>query len=120
MKRRWLSLAVVVAALLAVVPRAGADPGSWAELGEILFWLGRIDSALRGINETVDDLRERYFLVYPQQVIERIQTFFEPVDSIKEEVEKLACNWQFTPRVEALHLALFKGGSFCRKEWQLL
>ena len=119
MRRGWVAAAALATVLL-VAPRAGADPGSWAELAKIIFWLERVDSALRGINDIVDDMKERYFLVYPQQVIRHIETLFEPVDSIKEEIERLACNWRFTPRVELLHRALFQGGSFCRSEWQLL
>jgi len=42
------------------------------------------------------------------------------VDSIKREVETLACTWRFTPRVNRLRLALFGGGSFCRSDWNLV
>src|SRR5262249_96385 len=44
----------------------------------------------------------------------------EPVRSIKDEVDQLACGWKFTPRVERLRLALFAGRSFCRSDWNLL
>jgi len=52
--------------------------------------------------------------------LRKIETVFEPVDSIKREVEKLACTWKFTPRVDRLRLALFGGGSFCRSDWNLV
>lgn len=119
MRRRWLAgLAVVV--LLLGSSRVSADPSNWAQLTQILLWLERIDSTLRDINDVSDKVKDKLFLVYPENVLRTIETFFEPVDSIKREVEKLACPWRFTPRVDRLRLALFAGGSFCRSDWNLV
>src|SRR5687768_5032341 len=112
--------ALVVALLLLGSSRVRADPGSWGELAQIIIWLKQIDSTLNHINGVVEDIRGHFAKVYPDAAVRRILTFFEPVDSIKEELEKLACNWRFTPRVERLRFALFDKGSFCRNDWNLL
>jgi hypothetical protein len=119
MRRRWLA-ALVVSLLLLGTSGASADPTNWPQLAQIVLWLQRIDSTLANINGVVEDIRDKFARVYPDRAVREIQTFFEPVDSIKDEIEKLACNWRFTPRVEKLRLALFSGGSFCRTEWNLL
>jgi hypothetical protein len=119
MKRRWLA-GLVVAVFLFGSSGASADPSNWAQLGQIILWLQRIDATLRDINEVVDGVREKLFIVYPAGALRHIETFFEPVDSIKAEVEKLACAWRFTPRVDRLRLALYGGGSFCRADWNVV
>jgi hypothetical protein len=119
MKRRWLA-GLVVAVLLFGSSGASADPSNWAQLGQIILWLQRIDHTLRDINDLVDSVKEKLFIVYPEGALRRIETFFEPVDSVKREVEKLACTWKFTPRVDRLRLALYGGGSFCRNDWNIV
>jgi hypothetical protein len=119
MRTRWLA-ALVVSLFLLGTSGASADPTNWAQLAKIVLWLERIDATLANINGVVEDMKEKFRKVYPDRAVRQIETFFEPVDSIKAEVEKLACNWRFTPRVEKLRLALFSGGSFCRSEWNLL
>ena len=119
MKRRWIG-GLVVAALLIGSAGASADPANWGQLTQIVLWLERIDQTLRSINDAVDGIKHKVADVYPDGALRTIDTLFEPVDSIKQEVEKLACNWRFTPRVEKLRTALFGGGSFCRSDWDLL
>lgn len=119
MRRRWLA-GLVVAVLLLGSSGASADPSNWAQLGQIILWLQRIDQTLRDINDIVDSVKEKLSIVYPNGALRQIETFFEPVDSIKREVEKLACSWKFTPRVNRLRLALFGGGSFCRSDWNVV
>jgi len=119
MRRRWLA-GLVVAVLLLGSSGASADPSNWAQLGQIILWLQRIDQTLRDINDIVDSVKEKLLIVYPNGALRQIETFFEPVDSIKREVEKLACSWKFTPRVNRLRLALFGGGSFCRSDWNVV
>jgi hypothetical protein len=119
MKRRWLA-GLVVAVLLFGSSGASADPSNWAQLGQIIMWLQRIDQTLRDINDLVDSVKEKLLIVYPDGALRQIETFFEPVDSIKREVEKLACTWRFTPRVDRLRLALYGGGSFCRDDWNIV
>jgi len=119
MRRRSL-VALAIAAVLMGTSTASADPGSWAQLVQIIAWLRQIDSTLENINGVAEDIRHKLGVVYPGRALQRIETFFEPVDSIKEEIDKLACNWRFTPRVERLRLGLFGGGSFCRSDWNLL
>jgi hypothetical protein len=119
MKRRVLA-ALVVGAMLFGSSTASADPTNWGQLGQIVLWLQRIDGTLRDINALVEDVKNKMQAVYPDAAVRQIRTFFEPVDSIKDELEKLACNWRFTPRVEKLRLALFGEGSFCRSDWNLL
>src|SRR5512138_1950962 len=119
MKRRFL--VVVVAFVLLLRPEiSSADPGSWAALGQIIAWLQQMDQTLQEMNSRVEGIRTKLADVYPRDVLQAIQIVLEPVDSIKAEVEKLACNWRFTPRVEQLRLALFQGGSFCRRDWNAL
>ncbi len=119
MRRRWLA-GLVVAVLLLESSGASADPSNWAHLAQIILWLQQIDQTLRDINGVVDDIRQRLFNVYPEAAVRKIETVFEPVDSIRKEVEKLACSWRFTPRVNKLRFALFGGGSFCRSDWNLV
>ena len=119
MRGRGLA-AVAVAMLIVGSSQASADPSNWAQLTRILLWLERIDGTLRDINDVTDKVKDKLFIVYPENVLRTIETFFEPVDSIKAEVEKLACPWRFTPRVDRLRLALFGGGSFCRSDWNLV
>ena len=119
MRRRWFA-GLVVAVLLLGSSGASADPSNWAHLAQIILWLQQIDQTLRDINGLVDDVRQRLSYVYPAAALRRIETVFEPVDSIKKEVEKLVCTWRFTPRVNRLRLALFGGGSFCRSDWNLV
>jgi hypothetical protein len=117
---RRLTAALVVALLLLGSSGVRADPGSWTELAQIILWLKQIDNTLNHINGVVEDVRAHFAKVYPDAAVRRIQTFFEPVDSIKEELEKLACRWRFTPRVERLRFALFDKGSFCKTDWDFL
>jgi hypothetical protein len=119
MRRRWLA-GLVLAVLLLGSLATSADPTNWGQLAQIILWLQQIDRTLRDLNVVVDDIRGNLAQVYPEAGLRQIETLFEPVDSIKEEVEKLACNWRFTPRVEKLRLALFGGGSFCRSDWNLV
>ena len=119
MRRRWLAGFVIVVFLFGA-SGASADPSNWAQLAQIIVTLQRMDQTLRDINDLVDSVKEKLFIVYPQGALRRIETVFEPVDSIKREVEKLACTWRFTPRVNRLRLALFGGGSFCRSDWNLV
>jgi hypothetical protein len=119
MKRRVLAV-LVVGAMLFGSSTVSADPTNWGQLGQIVLWLQRIDGTLRDINALVEDVKNKMQAVYPDAAVRQIRTFFEPVDSIKDELEKLACNWRFTPRVEKLRLALFGEGDFCRSDWNLL
>ena len=119
MARRWLA-ALVVLVLLFGSSGASADPTNWGQLTQIVLWLQRIDDTLKNINGVVEDIRHKLGVVYPARALQQIETFFEPVDSIKQELEKLACNWRFTPRVEKLRLGLFGDGAFCRSDWNLL
>jgi hypothetical protein len=116
MRKRWLA-GLVVSLFLLGASGASADPTNWAQLAQIILTLQRIDQALADINDLVDGVKQKLFLVYPEGALRKIETVFEPVDSIKREVEKLACNWKFTPRVNKLRVALFGGGSFCRSDW---
>jgi hypothetical protein len=119
MKRR--SLAVLAILVLLLGPSSSsADPANWAQLGQILAWLEQINQTLARINGLVEGIRTKLADVYPRDVLRQIEIVMEPVDSIKTEVEKLACHWRFTPRVEQLRLALFQGGSFCRRDWNAL
>ncbi len=119
MKRRWLA-GLVVAVLLLGSSVASADPSNWGQLAQIILFLEQIDGTLRDINTMIDSVRSKLSIVYPGGALRTITSIFEPVDSIKREVEKLACTWRFTPRVEKLRLALFGGGSFCRSDWNVL
>jgi len=119
MPRRWVA-ALVVAAVLFGSSGASADPSNWGQLAQIIAWLKRIDGTLKDVNELVDKAKDTLFIVYPAGALRTIRTAFEPVDSIKVELEKLACNWRFTPRVDRLRLALFGGGPFCRSDWNLV
>jgi hypothetical protein len=119
MQRRVLAV-LVVGAMLFGSSTASADPSNWGQLGQIILWLQRIDGTLRDINGLVEDVKNKMQAVYPDAAVRQIRTFFEPVDSIKDELEKLACNWRFTPRVEKLRLALFGEGDLCRSDWNLL
>ncbi len=119
MPRRWVA-GLVVAVLLLGSSGASADPTNWAQLVQIIAWLQKIDSTMQSINGLVADIRNKFAMVYPDGSLRRIETLFEPVDSIKDEVEKLACNWRFTPRVEKLRLSLFGNRSFCQSDWTLL
>ncbi len=119
MRRRWLA-GFVVTVLLLGSSGASADPTSWGPLTQIVLWLHEIDQTLRDINGLIDDVKQRLFIVYPEAALRKIETVFQPVDSIKREVEKLACTWKLTPRVQRLRYALFGGGSFCRSDWNLV
>jgi hypothetical protein len=119
MRRRALAV-VVIGLLLVGSSGASADPTNWPQLAQIILWLEQIDRTLRDINRITDDIKGKLNNVYPLGSLRKIQTYFEPVGSIKDEVEKLACNWRFTPRVERLRLALFAGGSFCKSDWNQL
>ena len=95
MRRRWLA-GLVVAVLLLGSSGASADPTNWGQLTQIILWLQRIDQTLKDINGVVEDVKTKLLVVYPDSALRRIETVFEPVDSIKREVEKLACTWRFT------------------------
>ncbi len=119
MKRRYLAVLVIVVLMLGS-RSSSADPANWGQLAQIVAWLRQIDATLANVNGLVKDIKTKFADVYPRDVVRQIGTALEPVDSIKTEVEKLACNWRFTPRVEQLRLALFQGGSFCRQDWNAL
>ncbi len=119
MKRRTLAVLVILVLLLGP-SSSSADPTNWAHLAQIIAWLQQIDQTLAEVNDLVDDIRTKLASAYPQDALRQIEIVLEPVDSIKAEVEKLACNWRFTPRVDQLRLALFQGGSFCRRDWNAL
>jgi hypothetical protein len=119
MKRRYLAVPAILVLFLRP-STSSADPASWGQLGQIIAWLQQIDRTLAQIESRVYAMRTKFADVYPRDVLRRIDIAFEPVDSIKAEVEKLACNWRFTPRVDQLRLALFRGGSFCRRDWDAL
>jgi hypothetical protein len=119
MKRRLVA-ATLVLALLMGAGISSADPSNWGQLGRILLWLEHINSTLNRVNMLADDIKDRLSQAYPNAVVGQIDIFFEPVDSVLAEVEKLACDWRFTPRVEKLRTALFAGGSFCRKDWNAI
>ena len=119
MKRRYFA-GLVGAVLLLLSSGASADPTNWGHLTQIILWLQQIDQTLRDINGVVDDVKTKLLVVYPDTALRKIETVFEPVDSIQREVEKLACTWRFTPRVSKLRRALFGGGSFCRSDWSLV
>jgi hypothetical protein len=91
MSRRWIA-GLVIAVLLLGSSGLSADPTNWAPLARIILWLQEIDQTLRDINGLIDDVRERLSYVYPEAALRRIETVFEPVDSVKKEVEKLACS----------------------------
>jgi hypothetical protein len=119
MKRRYLAVLAILVLLLGP-SSSSADPLSWAHLAQIIAWLQQIDQTLDRVNGLAESIRTKLADVYPRDVLNQIDIVLEPVDSIKAEVEKLACNWRFTPRVEQLRLALFQGGSFCRRDWNAL
>jgi hypothetical protein len=47
-----------------------------------------------------------------------LQQYLEPLNSIRGEVSRLSCSWQFSVPMDRLRLALFEGKPFCRREWQ--
>ena len=119
MKRRSLA-GLAILALLLGPSSSSADPTNWGHLAQIVAWLEQMNQTLARVNGLVEGIRTKLADVYPRDVLRQIEIVMEPVDSIKAEVEKLACNWRFTARVEQLRFALFQGGSFCRREWNLL
>ena len=71
MRRRWLA-GLVVAVLLLGSSGASADPSNWAQLGQIILWLQRIDQTLRDINDIVDTVKEKLSIVYPNGALRQI------------------------------------------------
>jgi hypothetical protein len=116
---RHRSLAVVVIGFLLLGSSgASADPTNWPQLAVIIQWLQRIDGTLRAsttLRRTSREAQQRLSL----GSLRRIETYFEPVESIKDEVAQRPATGS-SPRVERLRLALFAGGSFCRSDWNLL
>ena len=119
MKRRYLGVVAILVLLLGP-SSSSADPASWGQLAQIIAWLEQMNQTLARVNGFVEGIRTKLAYVYPRDVLRQIEIVMEPVDSIKTEVEKLACHWRFTPRVEQLRVALFQGGSFCRRDWNVL
>jgi len=119
MKRRYLGVVAILVLLLGP-SSSSADPASWGQLAQIIAWLEQMNQTLARVNGFAEGIRTKLADVYPRDVLRQIEIVMEPVDSIKTEVEKLACHWRFTPRVEQLRVALFQGGSFCRRDWNVL
>ena len=118
-------LAAVLAAVLLFGPGIPGASGAIIPDPFELILLARIQAALvqayqflRDINATVQEFRDLMAQMYPQEALDQLRMLFRNVNSIQEEIEKLSCDWRFTPRVEALRLGLLRKGPLCRSEYQ--
>src|SRR5262249_47055612 len=119
-----LVAAVLLAALVAGPARDAAaqipipDPVKLALLAKIIAALEEANRFLARVNGSVREFRDLQALMFPDRVLDAIQTFFRPVSSILQEIDQLACGWRFAPRVELVRLGLLKRGALCRREYQ--
>jgi hypothetical protein len=112
--------AVVMVSVLALPSIAGADPGEWAVLTKIALWLAHIQSFVEKIKGKEEDISTHLNRIWPDNARKAIGTFIQPVQSIKSDLEKMSCAWHISPRLQLLDMSLFKGGSFCRNEYQMI
>ena len=113
MRKRLIMVGLVLA--LFVSP---AFANTTVELARLLAELQRVYAVVRNIHGVAEDINVRLRDVWPARALWPLQQYLEPVDSIRDEIRRLSCSWQFSPRMERLRLGLFQGQPFCRREWE--
>ena len=111
-----------VVALLALVTVVAAPSfaDTTAELVRLLAEYQRALRVMRNISGVAEDIRTRVRDAWPDRALWPLEQYLEPVNSIRDEVSRLSCSWQFSVRMERLRLGLFDGKPFCRREWQAI
>lgn len=118
MKRRILALTVTILLLSSSGWAFFVDPYTTSILLGIARWLNGIAVTVHNIAGTAEDIRTHLHRIWPDNVIRPIQTYIEPVLSVKRDLERMSCAWRISPRLQLLHRGLFNGGKFCKPEFQ--
>lgn len=119
---RRVIAALLVAVLLAAPAQAQflPDPVQAKLLQEVKLILKAIEELRLRLQ---DRLHVRHYnrirgYAFPVPLWNPIVMRTSPVVSIRRELQRLACNWQFTPRTADLHRMLQDKVSFCRDGYQ--
>src|SRR5215217_4712918 len=120
MVKRLLCVALVFLLLVPAASAAVPDPFELALLAEIHKALLDAYALLRQINGYVEDFRDLQQLMYPREVLDQLKMLFRNVDSILDEIERMSCDWRFSPRVDGLRLGLLRKGPLCRDQYRNL
>lgn len=121
MRKRLLAVGLIA---LLVVPTASAsiipipDPVELALLADIFAALKKAYDILGQINDYVREFRDLMQQMYPKESLDQLKMLFRNVNSILDEIEKLACDWRFSPRIEPLRLGLLRKGPLCKSQYQ--
>lgn len=119
---RRIGAVVVIAVLLAPPAQAAfiPDPVQAKLLEQVKLILKAIQELRLRLQ---DRLHVRHYnrirgYAFPVPLWNPIVQRAAPVVSIRRELQRLACNWQFTPRTADLHRMLINKLTFCRDSYQ--
>jgi hypothetical protein len=113
---------VTVLALIAVPSFASfiPDPYQIAILGDILQAMHTVNSWLTDIDELLAQTKKHLYDMWPESTLQEIQYVFNEATSIRQQIDSLACGWDFSLRVQTLWKGLFGGLSFCKPQFRLI
>lgn len=120
MKRRTLA-ALLVLTLLATPALANffpVDPVKVFLLTKIATTAARIYAAVTNMVAVARDMKDRQQAMFPDAVLDRIDSYFQEVRSIQDEVADLACNWRFSRRTLGLREGLLRKARLCKEAYQ--
>ena len=117
MTRRALAVVLVVAILLAPTTPAHAI-GETGQLVQILALLYKAEKVIKNINGVMESMRDRILVMNPMRANQELLHWFQQVRTIKEELEQMSCDWQFTVPVQKFWDGIFdvSGSGFCKPE----
>jgi hypothetical protein len=116
-------VAVVGVLLLLAAPSFAdlfPDPVELGLLGQILQAMKTVDGWLSDIDNILSVTKQHLNEVWPASSMGKIGYVFNEVRSIRNEINSLACGWNFTLRVQKLWDGLFSGIPFCKPEFNLV
>lgn len=120
MRRRLLAIVLVLALVStpALADLFPFDPIKVILLTRIATTAARIYSAVTNMVTVAQEMKERQQVMFPDRVLDRIESYFQDVRSIEEEIARLACEWRFSPRTLQLRDGLLRRATLCKEAYQ--
>ena len=121
MAKRRLLAGLLVLTLVATPAAAGlfpVDPIKIVLLARIAATAAKIYSAATAMVSVARDMKDRQQAMFPDAVLGRIESYFQDVRSVEDEIAELACSWRFSPRTLELREGLLRRASLCKEAYQ--
>lgn len=114
------AVALILVLVFLVASPSFADFGTDGLLSDIFAALQTVDGFLADINTVLDETHRHLNDIWPESTLQQIGYYFNEAKSIRQQIDSLACGWNFSLRTQKLWQGLFGGVHFCKPEFRMI